>query len=452
MNEPKRYEEEIVGPELLSIPPKLLAILTEFNDYKIIILEGGRGSAKSHTIARLLLYIAQERIVRIFCGREIQGTIEESVYTLFCDLILKYSLAYRVTKAALKSLMSSSTFKFKGFREQGSINIKGIEGADIAWIDEAQAITKPTLDQLIPTLRKTNCKFIFTLNRLLPDDAVMELTKRKDCLHIHIDYFENPFCPPTLMDEAEMCRQTSEREYNHIWLGQPAAASDYGIFDFATIYKAIGLEPFGDTMYYQRVLGIDWAAQGNDLCVATILDRCSPIHWEVNKQIKWDEPNTTISVGKIITLIGEYKPDVINIDIGGGGYNVYCDLVNAKIPNVFAFDGASTDGIGPRSLNKRADGYWNLRDFFESGFLCLKETDRPIIKQLEKLRQVFNGHGKRQVEKKPDYKSREGYSPDEADSIMMAVYGIRFLAQAKHSASHSPQNGIKRKTGSQRRK
>lgn len=452
MQEPKRYEEELVGPELLSIPPKLLDILTLFNLYKIIVLEGGRGSAKSHSIARLLLYIAQERIVRIFCGREIQGTIEESVYALLCDLIGKYQLAYRVTKASIRSLLSASSFRFKGFREQGSINIKGIEGADIAWIDEAQSITKPTLDLLLPTLRKSNCKFLFTMNRLYPDDAVMELTKRKDCLHIHIDYFENPFCPVTLLDEAELCRQTSEREYNHIWLGMPAAAGDFGIFDFAPLYKSIETKPFGDTLFRQRVLGIDWAAQGNDLCVGTILDRASPVHWELNKQLKWDEPNTTISTGKIITMIAEYKPDIIIIDIGGGGYNVYCDLIAAGIKNVFPFDGASTSAIGPRSLNMRADGYWNLKDFFESGFLCLQETHRPILKQLEKLRQVFSGHGKRQVEPKKDYKSREGFSPDEGDSLMMAVYGIRYLNKIDNSSSHGGGNGVTRKTGSQRRR
>jgi len=210
-------DDILVLPEMLAIPPKLEPVLDKINDYKFFIIEGGRGSAKTQTIARILLYIAQERVVRIFCGREIEGTIEESVYTVLADLIAQYSLAYRVQKNGITCLQTGSTFKFKGFREQGSVNIKGIEGADIAWIDEAQAITKPTLDVLIPTLRKNNAKYIFTLNRLFRDDAVMELANREDCLHIHIDYFENPFCPATLLDEAEHCRITNEREYNHIW-------------------------------------------------------------------------------------------------------------------------------------------------------------------------------------------------------------------------------------------
>lgn len=450
MSDLNKYEEEITGPELLSIPPKLLDLFSKFNDYKIIIIEGGRGSAKTHSIGRLLLYIAQERVVRIFCGREIQSTIEESVYMLFSDLILKYNLAYRKTKAAIRSMLCESSFRFKGFREQGSINIKGIEGADIAWIDEAQAITKATLDLLIPTLRKTNCKYIFTLNRLFRDDAVMELTKRADCLHIHIDYFENPFCPVTLLDEAEICRQTSEREYSHIWLGQPASAGDEYLFDFDKLYASLVNKAYGELFFRQRVMGIDWAAQGNDLCVATILDRQSSQHFGLTEQIKWDEPNTTISKGKIIGLIAEWKPDVAIIDIGGGGYNVFCDLQAAGIKNIYAFDGGSTKGIGPRSVNVRADGYWNLRDWFEDGFLCIDERFRPVLKQVEKIKQKFRTDGKRLLEDKVKMKSELGFSPDEADSLMMAVYGCRYLG--KTSASQASNGMVQRKTGTNRRR
>ena len=141
-----QYVEEMDCPELLGIPPKLQKLFDDFNQYKIFIIEGGRGSAKSHTIARILLYIMQKRIARLVCGREIQATIEESVYTLFADLIAKYSLAYQVRKTRIRHLVSGSTIGFKGFRERGAVNIKGIEGADIVWVDEAQALTKPTLD------------------------------------------------------------------------------------------------------------------------------------------------------------------------------------------------------------------------------------------------------------------------------------------------------------------
>ncbi|QIK37101.1 hypothetical protein GWK36_02770 [Caldichromatium japonicum] len=41
---------------------------------------GGRGSAKSHTFARMLLMHAAERPMRILCARELQISIKDSVH------------------------------------------------------------------------------------------------------------------------------------------------------------------------------------------------------------------------------------------------------------------------------------------------------------------------------------------------------------------------------------
>lgn len=453
--------EEIDGltaPELLNIPPKLNQIVTDFNKYKIFVIEGGRGSAKSHTVCRIILYLMEQRLIRAMAGREVQNTLEESVYTLLVDTIIKYRLAFGYNKKRIRSHNSGSTIGFKGLRERGVINVKGMEGVILFWGDEAQSFTKPTLDTLIPTLRgsegEDQVKFFFTLNRLHREDAVMELTKRADCLHIHIDYFENPFCPLALIDEAEQCKNRSLRDYNHIWLGLPMKAGDEFLFDSESLYASIGLTPYGDLFFKQKVIGIDWAAQGSDKCVATILERGSAEHWTLAQQVSWDEPNTTLSVGRIIKLINEHKPEVLIIDIGGGGYNVYCDLLAANIKGVtiIAFDGGSTKGINSqRNINQRADGYWNLRDWFENRWLCIGEGFRDTLKQLERIKIKFRPDGRNQVREKLEYKQEHGSSPDEADSLMMAVYGIRFLAQAAAAKRVGTASGVTRKTGMKRR-
>lgn len=453
MNVPGERGTEL--PELLNIPPKLLPVITDFNKYKIIVVEGGRGSAKSQTMGRIILYIMEAREVRVVAGREIQNTIEESVYTLLVDLINSNKLPFHATKKMVRSLTGSSTATFKGFRERGAINVKGVEGADIVWVDEAQALTKPVVDVLLPTLRKdTPVKFIFTLNRLHREDAIMELTKRSDCLHIHIDYFENPYCPITLIDEAELCRLRSERDYNHIWLGMPVKAGDEFIFDSDTLYASLRITPYGDLFYKQKVIGIDWAAQGSDKCVATILERGSAVHWTLAQQIQWDEPNTSLSVGRIIKMINENKPEVVIIDIGGGGYNVYCDLLTAKLTGVtiVPFDGGSTKGVdSQRNINQRADAYWNLLSWFENQWLCIGEGFKDTLKQLERIKKKFRPDGRNQVREKLEYKQEHGHSPDEADSLNMAVYGIRFLVQAAAAKRVSTSTGITRKTGMKRR-
>ena len=141
-------------PEILDIPEKLIPVMTDFNKYDYFLIEGGRGGGKSQSIARIILWISEQRRVRVCCGRETQATISDSVYKIFNDLISDYDLNFTVKSNKIVHNLTGSSIIFKGFREQGRVNIKGLEGIDILWIDEAQAITKSTLDVIIPTIRK----------------------------------------------------------------------------------------------------------------------------------------------------------------------------------------------------------------------------------------------------------------------------------------------------------
>lgn len=440
-------------PKILNIPPKLMPLITDFNKYKYFLIEGGRGSSKTQTVARLLLAIAELRKVRIMCGREIQGTIEESVHAVLSDLITDYELAYKVRKNGILHLLSKSTFKFKGFREQGSVNIKGVEGVDIVWIDEAEAITKKTLDKLIPTIRKSKSKLIFTMNRFMRDDAVVEeLAGRDDCLHIKINYFENPFCPLTLKVEAEVMKNKSEREYNHIWLGMPLATADDYLFNFDRLHDSLDVVADGALYTRQRILGIDFAAQGNDQCVAVVLDRTSNQHWRVSERIAWDEPDTTISVGKIAGLIGTYKPDVTILDVGGGGHNVHCDLTNAGL-KIQRFDGGSTEGVNTKIYgNQRAQGYYELKEWFEQRWIKIEPKDKEIIKQAEKIKMRWRPNGVRLIEDKKKMKAEIGYSPDDVDALMMAVYAAKHYLGKPANADTNAAIPTKRISTSKRRR
>ena len=161
-------------PQILNIPQKLHPFIEKFNDYRFFLAEGGRGSSKSQSVARLILYVCEQRKVRVVCGRETQNTIDESVYKLLADLIKEYNLNFTIKKTTIVHNVTGSEIQFKGFREQGRANIKGMEGVDILYIDESEAITKQTLDIIIPTIRKPNSKIIFTMNRFVRDDPVYD--------------------------------------------------------------------------------------------------------------------------------------------------------------------------------------------------------------------------------------------------------------------------------------
>lgn len=459
---PKKIENwtgmiaELNLPEIVSIPPKLYPIIIHFNNFRYFLLEGGRGSAKSHSVARFLLWLGEQRCVRIVCGREIQANIEESVYTLLKDLISQYELAYDVQAHKIKHKWSGTEITFKGFREQGNVSVKGLEGVDILWIDEAQSITKPTLDIVLPTIRKEKAKLFFTMNRFMRDDAVCEaMIGNPDCIHITINYVDNPHCPQALKIQAENMRNKSVRDYNHIWMGMPLSSADDYLFNFQKLIAAYDIKPYGEVYKRQRVLGIDFAAQGNDQCVATVLDRASNQHWKLTERVPWDEPDTMVSVGKIIDLIGRFKPDVTIIDIGGMGKVVF-DRINEVLSgsnlNIVAFDGGSTKGIDIKAYaNVRAAAYYLLRDWFDSGFLCLDKKDEEVVKQLEKIKFKYRSNGCRIIWAKVDLKKDLGFSPDDADSLMMAVWAAaNYLGKPSNTLSSSGQ--IKRKSGTSRGK
>lgn len=133
---------------------------------------GGRFSLKSHTVARYLLIMARQKKMRMGCFREFQTSIAESSHQLLKDLIQQYELTdFEVTNNSIVNTINGSDFLFKGLWNNEQ-SIKSIEGIDIAWVEEAQTISKESIDVLTPTVRKDGSKIIYTYNRLLEDDPV----------------------------------------------------------------------------------------------------------------------------------------------------------------------------------------------------------------------------------------------------------------------------------------
>ena len=84
-------------PTILEIPPRLLPIFFNLNKYSLFLAEGGRGSGKTQSIGRILLYIAEHRKVIICVGRVIKDSVKDSVLALFKNLIDEFNLDFEVT-------------------------------------------------------------------------------------------------------------------------------------------------------------------------------------------------------------------------------------------------------------------------------------------------------------------------------------------------------------------
>lgn len=197
------------------------------DDWREAAIYGGRYSLKSHTVARALLIMGRSKKMRFGCFREFQNSIAESSHQLLKDLISKYGLHdYKATENSIVNTINGTDFIFKGLRHNEQ-SIKSIEGIDLAWIEEAQTISKQSIEVLTPTVRKPGSKLIYTYNRLLESDPVHQrlvIEGRPNTLVINVNYDiaeKYGYLPAEIKNEIEDDRINRPSLYKHKWLGEP---------------------------------------------------------------------------------------------------------------------------------------------------------------------------------------------------------------------------------------
>ena len=217
------------------------------DDWREAAIYGGRYSLKSHTVARLLLIRARQSKKRIACFREFQNSIAESSHQLLADLIKQYELTdFQVTNNAIINTVNGSDFIFKGL-DHNEQSIKSIEGIDIAWVEEAQTVSKSSLEVLTPTIRKSGSQIIYTYNRLMEDDPVHQrlvVEGRPNTLVIKVDYnvaLKYGWMPEVVRLEMEDDKAKRPGLFKHKWLGEPIS-QDQKIYNNWQIIDEI---PFG---------------------------------------------------------------------------------------------------------------------------------------------------------------------------------------------------------------
>ncbi len=209
--------------------PEKLAFLFEPHRYKVA--KGGRFGLKSWSFARALLMICAQPCVlwpgrtepvRVLCARETQKSISESVHQLLQDQIGRLGLesAYRVKQSDIECA-NGGYFAFAGIR-QNVQNIKSYEGFDIAWVEEAQAVSRNSWNVLIPTIRKEGSEIWVSFNPdLEADDTNQRFSAHPppDAVVAHTTWRDNPWLTDTMRGEIEYLREKSPDDYLHVYEG-----------------------------------------------------------------------------------------------------------------------------------------------------------------------------------------------------------------------------------------
>ena len=216
---------------LRNIPAKLQG-LYEKHRYKV--LYGGRGGAKSHSVADYLVSQGVTRRMRFLCCREIQKSLSTSVHQLLIDKIVEQNLqgAYTITREGIRG-PHDTHFLFAGLRSNPD-SVKSMEDLDGAWVEEADRVSQASLDLLLPTLRKPTSEGIFTFNRRNVTDPVDAMFLGGEpppgTVIMQVNWRDNPWFPKVLYDEMMWLRKRDHEKYLHVWEGHPVSRSDAKVF------------------------------------------------------------------------------------------------------------------------------------------------------------------------------------------------------------------------------
>lgn len=204
----------------IELPEKLYPLFCGKARYRVAY--GGRGSSKSWAFARMLLVRAVEKKTRILCARELQNSIKDSVHKLLSDQIEKLGLSgFIVQKDSIRHT-NGSEFIFKGLRTNSS-EIKSMEGIDICWVEEAQAVSQDSWDVVIPTIRTKGSEIWITFNPLWKTDPTSQKFIEKphpDSRTVQINYPDNPWFPEELRKEMEYMKEIDFDSYLNVWEGK----------------------------------------------------------------------------------------------------------------------------------------------------------------------------------------------------------------------------------------
>jgi phage terminase large subunit len=248
--------------------PRALRGLSKPSRYKA--LHGGRGSGKSHVFAELLVRRCVEAApVRAVCIREVQRSLDQSVKRLIEDKIQALGVGFAFTVQADRILgPEGGRIIFQGMQNHTAESIKSLEGYDIAWVEEAQSLSRRSLDLLRPTIRKPDSELWFSWNPTRPDDPVDALfrvgAKPPRTTLIEVNYTHNPRFPKVLQAEMEWDRERDPDKYQHVWLGGYLRVSE------ARVFKNWKVEAFETPADARFLFGADWGFARDP----TVLVRC----------------------------------------------------------------------------------------------------------------------------------------------------------------------------------
>lgn len=419
---------------------------------------GGRGSGKSHEFAgKVVEEMIADPDCSVVCIREIQKSLALSAKKLIEAKIEEYGVShlFEVLRTEIRRIGGKGLCIFQGMQDHTADSVKSLEGFQIAWVEEAQSLSKRSLELLRPTIRAEGSEIWFSWNPRFSTDPVEKLLRkkaRKDAIVVKANYTDNPWLPDTLLNEAISDRETNPDGFGHVWLGEYENLSSKVVIPPAWIRAAIGLadklgiEATGPVISALDVAGAD---EGGDANAQAIRKGCFLLDVEV-----WNGLDTALTTQKAAKRAAEFGAEELYYDSVGVGEGVTGEWASMgrrdarpdHLEMIPWNGGASVvepdEKVDPESehspLNKdqyenlKAQAYFGLRRRFENAYKAANnlpfdadniiylpaEADwlESIEEQLSQPQHKASKSGKTMVDKQPNGAA----SPNESDAIVMS--------------------------------
>ena len=468
----------------LQLPEKCLPILE--TRARRIVLIGGRGSAKSESVARILIMKADTEAADVLCGREYQNSIDDSVHKLLSSLIEKIEVPGATVTEKKIDFAGGGLFRYKGFA-RNSAAVKSAQGFKYCWIEEAQDLSEESLRHLLPTIRAKGSQLIFTANPQASNDPFSKrfivpfkhaLDKHgfyEDDMHLIImmNWRDNPWHGELEKERLWDYEHLPRAEYDHIWEGAFNDSVENSIiqaewFDAAVDahiklgWKARGAkivshDPSDDGdakgLVYKHGNVIEDALEKTDGDVNDACDWATGYAIEVGADyFVWDGDGLGISLKRQVSEAFHGKKIEWILFKGSESPSRPDEIYQPEIQSERAQTRKNKDTF----LNKRAQKYISLRDRFFNTYRAVVKgeyinPDEMIsvsskIECMDQFRSEVcriprkaNGRGLIQIMRKDEMKNQlKIASPNLADSAMMAEADLPIKVKEEETIINIP--------------
>ena len=477
----------------VEIPEKLLPLFTTPKRLKLAI--GGRSGGKSIAFGDAWLRYCDAG-ERLCCGREFQNSIEDSVHSQLRNRIETLDIGHILNAEATKIRSANGGEIFYRGLSRNVTGFKSTFGIKRLWIEEAQTLSRDTIETVLPTIRSAPGTGIdeeppeiwMSANRKASNDdfskAFLKPYEKHLARHgfyeddeiiiVEINYYDNPFFPPEMEQQRQRDKRIMPRaRYDHIWEGKYSDSVENAIiqpewFDACIdAHIKLGWKPVGrETISHDPSDGGDPAAYVYRHGSVILAADEAPEGTEINDAMDWA---TDVAI--------DIRADMFLWDGDGMGAGLRSQAKKAftgKQCQISMFKG-SMSPMNPNAVyqpidgeikkaatnaatfsNMRAQFYWLLRDRMFKTYLAVErgEYHNPdemisFSSKIELLGQLRSElcqipripGGRIQLMSKPDMKTKLKLdSPNLADCVMISESADYVALKLRGNSGYEQQN------------